>query len=175
VSAPSLHHPPLRSPRAVLFVVLALVAALLAPLVGATPATAAASPQAEAASNWLATLVGPDGSVDDPYSSNPSLTWTTNVALSLATAGNEPAALQRALDHVAANVDGYIAEGTSDPAGRISWLILLVDATGGDPRAFGMPAHDLVADLAEQRDEAPYIYRRFRADRTTAAEIAKVG
>ena len=55
------------------------------------------------------------------------------MAVSLATTGNEPAALQRALDHLAADVDGYIAEGTSDPAGRLSWLILLVDATGGDP------------------------------------------
>ena len=71
------------------------------PLVGAGSANAAASPQAEAASSWLATLVGPDGSVDDPYSGNPSLTWTANVALSLATTGNEPDALQRALDHLA--------------------------------------------------------------------------
>lgn len=123
---------------------MALAALLLAPMLGASSATAA-SPQAEAASTWLAGLVGPDGSVDSPYSGLPSLTWTANVALSLATTGNEPEALRRALDHLAANVDGYIAEGTSDPAGRISWLILLVDATGGDPEAFG--GHDLVADL----------------------------
>lgn len=120
------------------------MALLLAPVLGMSSATAA-SPQAEAASTWLAGLVGPDGSVDSPYSGLPSLTWTANVALSLATTGNEPAALQLTLDHLAADVDGYIAEGTSDPAGRISWLILLVDATGGDPRAFG--GHDLVADL----------------------------
>jgi hypothetical protein len=133
-----------RRRRALLAGAVALVALLLAPVLGASSATAA-SPQAEAASTWLAGLVGPDGSVDSPYSGLPSLTWTANVALSLATTGNEPAALQRALDHLAADVGGYIAEGTSDPAGRISWLILLVDATGGDPRAFG--GHDLVADL----------------------------
>jgi len=141
-----LHRPPHhRGRRTALVGLLALVAALLVPFLGTGTANAAASPQAEAASSWLASLVGPDGSVDDPYSGNPSLTWTTNVALSLATTGNEPAALQRALGHLAINVDGYIAEGTSDPAGRLSWLILLVDATGGNPRAFG--GHDLVTDL----------------------------
>ena len=141
-----LHRPPHhRGRRTALVGLLALVAALLVPFLGTGTANAAASPQAEAASSWLASLVGPDGSVDDPYSGNPSLTWTTNVALSLATTGNEAAALQRALGHLAINVDGYIAEGTSDPAGRLSWLILLVDATGGNPRAFG--GHDLVTDL----------------------------
>jgi hypothetical protein len=49
--------------------------------------------------------------------------------------------------HLGDDVDGYIAEGTSDVAGRLSWLILLVDATGGDPHAFGTPATDLVAAL----------------------------
>ena len=153
-----LHRPPHhRGRRTTVLGLLALVAALLVPLVGAGSANAAASPQAEAASSWLATLVGPDGSVDDPYSGNPSLTWTANVAISLATTGNEPAALQRALDHLATDVDGYIAEGTSDPAGRLSWLILLVDATGGDPRAFG--AHDLVADLQARYEVAePGLY-----------------
>lgn len=143
--APLNHTPLHRGRRTGLLAVATFVVALLVPFIGSGSAGAAASPEAEAASSWLAALVGPDGSVDDPYSSNPSLTWTANVALSLATTGNEPAALQRALDHVAADVDGYIAEGTSDPAGRISWLILLVDATGGDPRSFG--GHDLVADL----------------------------
>jgi len=32
-----------------------------------------------------------------------------------------------------------------------------------------------MADLAEQRDDAAYIYRRQRTDRTAPAEIAKVG
>jgi hypothetical protein len=126
----------------------ALVALVLVPVLGAAPATAAASPQAEAASAWLATLVGPDGAVDNPYAPGaPSLTWTVNVALSLATTGNEPDAQRRALGYVAADVPGYIAEGTSDPAGRLSWLILLVEATGGDPTDFGTPAVDLVAEL----------------------------
>jgi hypothetical protein len=33
----------------------------------------------------------------------------------------------------------------------------------------------LMAKLAEQRDDAPYIYRRLRPDRIGAAEVAKVG
>jgi len=133
------------------------LALLAAPFVGGAPASAVASPQAEAASAWLAGLVGPDGYVANPYSTEPSLTWTANLAVSLATTGNEPAALQRALDLLASEVDAYIAEGTSDPAGRISWLILLVDATGGDPRSFG--GHDLVADLATRYEVAePGLY-----------------
>ena len=32
-----------------------------------------------------------------------------------------------------------------------------------------------MAELADQRDDEPYIYRRQRADRTAAADIAKVG
>jgi hypothetical protein len=32
-----------------------------------------------------------------------------------------------------------------------------------------------MADLAEQRDDSPYIYRRQRTDPTAAAEMAKVG
>jgi hypothetical protein len=31
-----------------------------------------------------------------------------------------------------------------------------------------------VAELAEQRDDAPYVYRRQRTERTTAAEMVKV-
>ena len=58
---------------------------------------------------------------------------------------------------------------------RCQALALTGDARATDPVCHLSPYHDLVADLAEQRDEAPYIYRRFRADRTTAAEIAKVG
>ncbi len=142
-----LHRPLLRSPRALAAAAL-LVAAVAAPLVAAGSATAASNPQAEAAATWLAGRVGADGSVDNPYApGTPSLTWTTNVALSLAATGNQPDVLRRAIDHVAADVPGYIAEGTSDPAGRLSWLILLVKATGGDPRAFGSSSTDLVAAL----------------------------
>jgi hypothetical protein len=32
-----------------------------------------------------------------------------------------------------------------------------------------------MAELADQRDDEPYIYRRQRVDRTAAAEMAKVG
>jgi len=126
----------------------ALVVALLAWLVPGGTATAVASPEAEAASSYLATLVGPDGAVENPYPpGGPSLTWTANVALALATTGNETDALDRALAFLGADVPGYVAEGTSDPAGRLAWLILLVDATGGDPMAFGTASTDLVAEL----------------------------
>ena len=49
------------------------------------------------------------------------------------------------------------------------------DARATDPVCHLSPHHILVAELAEQRDDAPYIYRRQRTERTTAAEMAKVG
>jgi len=58
---------------------------------------------------------------------------------------------------------------------RCQALALTGDARATDPVCHLSPHHVLVAELAEQRDDAPYIYRRNRADRTTAAEMAKVG
>ena len=49
------------------------------------------------------------------------------------------------------------------------------DARAADPVCHLSPHHALMADLAEQRDDAAYIYRRQRTDRTAPAEIAKVG
>jgi PqqA peptide cyclase len=57
---------------------------------------------------------------------------------------------------------------------RCQALALTGDARATDPVCHLSPHHRLVAELAEQRDDARYIYRRNRADRTTGAQIAKV-
>jgi pyrroloquinoline quinone biosynthesis protein E len=57
---------------------------------------------------------------------------------------------------------------------RCQALALTGDARATDPVCHLSSHHALVADLAEQRDDAPYIYRRQRTDRTAAAEMVKV-
>jgi PqqA peptide cyclase len=57
---------------------------------------------------------------------------------------------------------------------RCQALALTGDARATDPVCHLSPHHALVAELAEQRDDAAYIYRRQRTERTAAAEIAKV-
>jgi PqqA peptide cyclase len=58
---------------------------------------------------------------------------------------------------------------------RCQALALGGDARVADPVCHLSPHHALMAKLAEQRDDAPYIYRRLRPDRIGAAEVAKVG
>jgi len=122
-------------------VVVALVAAFLA------PAATAAGGDGSATAAWLAAQVAPDGSVLDPYTSDPSVDWSVNVALALATTSGQTEALNRAMGHVEANAESYITSGTSDPAGHLAWLIILAEATGRDPRAFGPTSIDLVDRL----------------------------
>ncbi len=125
----------------------ALFGALTLPALSASPATAASSPDADAAAAWLATQVAPDGSVS--YTGTPSVNWSVNVALALATTGTQPAALDSALGYIATHVEEYVTSGAADLPGRLGYLILLVDATGGDPGAFGTPATDLVQRLQD--------------------------
>jgi len=57
---------------------------------------------------------------------------------------------------------------------RCQALALTGDARAADPVCHLSPHHLLVAELAEQHDDSPYIYRRQGTDRTVAAEMAKV-
>ena len=125
--------------------VLALVFALLAAFL--TPSATAAGEDGSATAAWLAAQVSPDGSVLDPYTSEPSVDWSVNVALALATTSGQTEALNRAMRHIETNAEEYIISGTSDPAGHISWLIILAVATVRDPRAFGPTSINLVDRL----------------------------
>ena len=57
---------------------------------------------------------------------------------------------------------------------RCQALALTGDARATDPVCHLSSHHALMADLAERRDDAPYIYRRQRTARITAAENALV-
>jgi hypothetical protein len=126
-----------------LVAVLAIVGTTLSPSATATSTSAEVS----ATAYWLASQVSTDGSVLDPYSSEPSVDWTVNVALALAAGGDQGAALERAMVYVEANAQAYISSGTSDETGHLSWLILLAVWTGADPGAFGATDIDLVSRL----------------------------
>ncbi len=115
-----------------------------------SPAATATSAEASATASWLASQVAPDGSVLDPYSSEPSVDWTVNVALALIAGGEQGAALERAMAYVSANAQAYISGGTSDETGHLSWLILLAVWTGADPGAFGTTGIDLRARLGSR-------------------------
>ena len=132
---------PIMTRSAVLALVFALLAAFL------TPSATAAVEDGSATSAWLAAQVSPDGSVLDPYTSEPSVDWSVNVALALATTSGQTEALNRAMRHIETNAEEYIISGTSDPAGHISWLAILAVATGRDPRAFGPTSINLVDRL----------------------------
>ena len=126
----------------------------LAVSVSATP-----SATARTTASWLAAQVQPDGSVISPYTALPSVDWTANVALALAPAGTEPAALGRAMGYLRTHVTDYVTGGTSDVAGRLAWLILLAHTMGDDPFAFGTPATDLVTLLqARYGVDDPHVY-----------------
>ena len=56
---------------------------------------------------------------------------------------------------------------------RCQALALTGDARAADPVCHLSPHHALTAELAGQHDDAPYVYRRYRVDRTAALE--KVG
>ena len=138
----------LHSTRRRLLVVAVTVAALVGALVVPAP-TAASSPAAGPAAAWLAALVGPDGSVENPYDPGvPSVSWTVNVALALATTGTQPDALEAAMGYVESRVDDYVVVGGVDNPGRLGYLTMLAVATERDPRAFGTSTTDLVARTA---------------------------
>jgi len=134
-----------RRPRRVLA---ALCLVLLGNLLVSWPASPSIA--AGTTSGWLASTVGPDGSVIDPYGSDPSIDWTVNVALALAAAGDQSDALDRAISYIRTNADAYLTSGTSDPAGHLAWLILLATRVGDDPGDFGDSHLDLLAALQDR-------------------------
>ena len=128
------------------------LAALCVALTGMLLVSFVASPSnaSSTTSGWLASTVGPDGSVIDPYGSDPSIDWTVNVALSLAATGAPSEALDRSMAYIRSHAQTYITDGSSDPAGHLSWLMLLVAALGEDPTDFGEDHLDLVTALQDR-------------------------
>lgn len=142
-------------------VVLFVLAILVAVPVGQRRAAAATSPDVELVASYLATLVQPDGSVLDPWAYPPaaSVTATVDVALALAEAGTQPAALGSTLAYIEANLVAYVTEEGTNTTGRFAYLIMLAVATGHDPRSYGATHLDLVAGLQSRFGiEEPGLY-----------------
>lgn len=139
-----------------------------APAPALAPATSALDPAAARTAAWLARQVGPDGSVSVPGETFSAVTQTMYVAQGLAVTDLHRAELDRAMDYLARHVDEWVtndgsgatvAPPGSDLPERLGSLILLVHATGGDPRAFGVPAQDLVSRVqALYSTETPGFY-----------------
>ena len=140
--------PPRRALAALAVVMLALGAALVGPLAGPSASAAgSAGPTAAAgAARWLAARVTADGYVPDALG-DPSPGDTLQTSLSLATAGTGYAAFQRTLVWLGAHVDDVTGTGATVDAGQVSYLLIVVDAAGADPKTFG--GVDLVARLAD--------------------------
>ena len=131
--------------RGTVGILVVLASVLFAVMPSSAAPTRSAS--ADGAATWMAEQVAPDGSVINPISLAPSVDWAFNVALGLASVGNQPEALDRAMSYIESNVNTYVTGGTSDVVGRNAWLVLLAHAMGRNPRAFGTPATDLVAGI----------------------------
>ena len=135
----------------------ALVVAALALLAtSVAPATAVVTPSSTRASVWLAAHVGPTGEVNISGSTQSPVTQTMYAAQGLAASGEQREALARAMAYLSlgAHVEEWVTNdgsgGTVAPAGsdlpeRLASLILLARTTGLNPRAFGVPATDLVS------------------------------
>lgn len=121
-----------------------------------TPTGAVTSPASALSSSWLAAQVGPDGKVDISGATQSVVTQTMYVAQGLAATGEHREALARAMAFLSlgTSIEEWVTNdgsgGTVAPPGadlpeRLASLILLANTTRGNPRAFGVPAVDLVA------------------------------
>jgi len=126
----------------------------LALVLAALPAGATATDASRRTADWLALQVSADGSVSVPGETFSVVTQTMYVAQGLAVADTHRDALERAVSYVGLHIDEYVTNdgggATVAPPGadlpeRLASLLLLVHTVGDDPRAFGVPAQDLVA------------------------------
>jgi len=127
--------------------VLAVAATLVTPISGSAAGAASATSgpaAAAAAAGWLAARVTADGYVPDALG-DPSPGDTLQTSLALATAGVGYDAFHRTLVWLGANVDAVTGTGTSADPGQIAYLLIVIDAAGGDATNFG--GVDLVARL----------------------------
>ncbi|HEX2029716.1 MAG TPA: cell wall-binding repeat-containing protein, partial [Nitriliruptorales bacterium] len=143
---------PQRVPVALLGILVTVTLALATSPSLALPA-AELDLSARLAGGWIADQVGADGSVPG-FGGGPDVGATVQAALGMAAADVGADEFQRALGYVKANAEGYVRDGEArDRPGALAYLVLLADAAGEDPRAFGgtEPEHDLVQRLHATR------------------------
>lgn len=146
--------PRLASMGLVVAMAMAIMAVVTIPGVRADAVT---TPKSTLTSDWLASKVAAEGSVTVPGEPFGVTNQTMFVALGLAASGEHRDALARAMTWIGTHVDDWVVDsdgsGSSvgpvgaDLPGRLGQLLMLVHATGGDPRAFGSPSTNLVARL----------------------------
>lgn len=117
----------------------AAVALALTALTGIAPVGASAPTEDPAESagwgaGWLVAQVQPDGSVVGGFD---PLGDAALVALALASAGTGGEAFDRAVAHVVANAESFVAPVATDDVGRIGRALMLAEAAGIDPTNFG--------------------------------------
>ena len=122
-------------------------AALGASVLGvvAAPAQAAEGTTARTAgaASWIVGQLGDDALLPSSFDpATPDYGLTIDAGLSLVATGEQPAAVERISDAVAAGIDGYIAgEAFGDPgstyAGATGKALVFAQVAGADPTAFG--------------------------------------
>jgi hypothetical protein len=134
--------------------VIALAASLLGPATwssaGAAGPTDDGSTAAGYAAGWLAAKVTDEGFVPDALG-DPSPGDTLQTSLALATAGVDLATFERTVGWLADNVDAVTGAGANTQPGQIGYLLIVIDAAGGNATDFG--GVDLVARLGDSLGE----------------------
>jgi hypothetical protein len=136
----------------VLSLAIAAFAAGPAAAAGVTP-PAASTAVAHQGASYLAGLINGSGFI--PTSGGTAdLGSTAQAILALHAAGVGGTKAAAAATYFSAHVETYITPPASTPVdpGRLAYAILVAEATGADPTAYGTPSTDLVAQLvATQR------------------------
>ena len=128
-----------------LFIATAVTGGLLAmPTTAGAAVTEDPGTAAAYASSWLTTQVTDAGFVAGP-GGNPNYSATANLVLALASTGAAPGLVDTATAYLTAHVEDFVVVDGVDVPGNLAYLILVAQATGGDPTAFG--GVDLVARL----------------------------
>ncbi len=137
-------------PTALLVGLVALCLSLMAPVIGepasAAPPTGDGPTAAGYGAGWLAARVTPEGFAPDALG-DPSPGDTLMTALALATAGVDQSTFDRTVGWLADHVDSVTGTGADTSPGQVGYLLVVVQAAGGDPTSFG--GVDLVARLAD--------------------------
>ena len=104
------------------------------------------APVAQAAAQWLADQLSPEGWMpNSPGSTTPSLSFTANTVVALAASGVDPSGAAKAVEYLEGNVDAFVTQDGADGPGQLALLIVDAEATGVDPTDFG--GTNLVARL----------------------------
>jgi hypothetical protein len=127
-----------------------LIFVVAAPMGGQAAAAAASPvlpqvPVAQAAAQWVARQLTPQGYIPTSTPGVANLSGTVDSVLALAATNVDLPLARTSLVYLEQNVDGYVTKESADGPGQLGNLILVAHALGADPTNFG--GTDLVARL----------------------------